>query len=55
MKKLCALLILALLAACGYRGPLYLPGQEPVKKTRRAPPPPAPAEPAPAEPQKAPQ
>ena len=38
MKILQALLMVVMLAGCGYRGPLYLPGQEPVKK-RRAPPP----------------
>jgi len=42
------LLVSLMLGACGYRGPLYLPGQEPVKKTRRAPPPAQPPAPQPA-------
>jgi predicted small lipoprotein YifL len=34
MKILQASLMVVLLAGCGYRGPLYLPGEEPVKKRR---------------------
>lgn len=44
------LLVSLMLVACGYRGPLYLPGQEPAKKTRRAPPPAQPPAPQPATP-----
>ena len=39
VSLLAGLLAGLVLVACGYRGPLYLPGQEPVKKTRPAPPP----------------
>jgi predicted small lipoprotein YifL len=35
MRTICTLLILAfLLAACGQKGPLYLPDQQPTKKDR---------------------
>jgi len=47
---LAGLLAGMLVVACGYRGPLYLPGQEPVKKTRRAPPPAQPSAPQPSTP-----
>ena len=50
MKVLRILVALALasavLAGCGYRGPLYLPGEEPVKKRRAPAPAPAPKPPA---------
>ena len=47
MRRLVALLTLLLLAACGYKGPLYLPSAKPVHTE------PAHTEPASADPAKA--
>jgi len=37
MRVVSSLLLLALLAACGYKGPLYLPKPKPAVQTQNAP------------------
>ncbi len=37
MRVVSSLLLLALLAACGYKGPLYLPKPKPAAQTQNAP------------------